>query len=389
MGVGGEGHRWVGDLSEAHVLTTLVRVIDDSGETGIGATATYTERDFDLSVLAALGPLVAGVMQRDSADVDGLADEARRAPVPGASGAHSVLDIALWDLVATHAGVPLCRVLGAPVDGLAAYASTSFLGSIEAYVRVVEDLRAAGFRGVKFHGWGEADRDVALIEAVSRAHGDAGVAFMLDAEQRYDRRDAARVARTLEDRGWHWFEAPLDDHDVDGYRELRRRTAVPVLCSGNWLWRPAQVREAAKAGAWDALRFDVTVAGGITAGRVLVALTEARSLPVELQSWGHPLIQAANLHLALASGRSNWFEMTVPHEPGETVVGDPIRPDAEGFVHAPLGPGLGVELDWEHIAYIALSSRSWTAKRGEKRPSVALRGVSPVNVNGCDTGKER
>ena len=74
---------------------------------------------------------------------------------------------------------------------------------------------------------------------------------------------------------------------------------------------------------WDALRFDVTVAGGLTPSRKLVALAEGAGLWAELQSWGYTLIQAANLHLGLGVAGTGMFELPVPAEPHEYGVRNP------------------------------------------------------------------
>jgi L-alanine-DL-glutamate epimerase-like enolase superfamily enzyme len=44
---------------------------------------------------------------------------------------------------------------------------------------------------------------------------------------------------------------------------------------------------------------------------------------------------------------SNFFEQAVPYEPYEYGMKDVLRPDEQGFVHCPTGPGFGVEVDWE------------------------------------------
>ena len=41
---------------------------------------------------------------------------------------------------------------------------------------------------------------------------------MLDVEQRYDLASALKVARRLGELDFGWFEAPLVDTDVEGYR---------------------------------------------------------------------------------------------------------------------------------------------------------------------------
>lgn len=364
---------WTADLPHPHTVTTIVRLHDEAGNEGVGATASYTERAPDLSVLETLGPLVLAVLGRRPSLMESFAREFDRLPLPTAPGARSALDIAVWDLSARQWGLPLHELLGGASDRLLAYASSPFLGDLDAYVASVAEWREAGFRAVKLHGWGDSERDVKLLNAVNASRGDGTIALMLDAEQRYDRSSAVRVARAMEEMGCEWLEAPINDHDLGGYRELRHRVAMPILCSGNWLWRPSEVLAAIGAEAWDALRFDVTVAGGFTAGRRLMALAEAAGLPVELQSWGHTLIQVANLHLALACGRSRYFEAPVPRAGYEVAVDNPIRVDSGGFVRAPSGPGLGVEVDWEQIAELALASRDWTAGSHDATPGAPVR----------------
>jgi L-alanine-DL-glutamate epimerase-like enolase superfamily enzyme len=74
-----------------------------------------------------------------------------------------------------------------------------------------------------------------LVRAVHDKFGDSGVKFMLDVEQRYTREEALKAARELEELGYAWFEAPLPDFDIEGYRDLRRRVSIPILPNGNWI----------------------------------------------------------------------------------------------------------------------------------------------------------
>ena len=45
----------------------------------------------------------------------------------------------------------------------------------------------------------------------------------------------------------------------------------------------------------------------------------------------------------------DFFEKSVPEEQFEVLARNPIRIDAEGFVHPPEGPGHGLELDWDEV----------------------------------------
>ena len=143
--------------------------------------------------------------------------------LPLLPGAQSALDIALWDIAAQRAGVPLHQLLGGARTRLPAYASTPLLANADAYVAFVGDLLERGFRAVKFHAWCEADRDLEMLRKVHAAHGGSGMAMMHDAEQRYDRHSALRVARELDAMGFRWLEAPLPV--LEGRIAARRRDA--------------------------------------------------------------------------------------------------------------------------------------------------------------------
>lgn len=75
---------------------------------------------------------------------------------------------------------------------------------------------------------------------------------------------------------------------------------------------------------------------------------------LEIQCWGYTLTQAANLHVMLAHQNCTYFEQPVPYAAFEYGVHDVIRTDREGFVHAPRGDGLGIELDWPIIEAASL-----------------------------------
>ncbi len=172
---------------------------------------------------------------------------------------------------------------------------------------------------------------------------------MLDAENNYDRASALKVARELEALGFAWLEAPLPDHDLDGYRELTRATTIPVLPSGNWLMDLSAFRHAVTSGAWGTARTDVHMMGGLTAAREAMALTAEAGIRCEVMSWGFSLAAAANLHLILAHENCTFFEHSMPREPYEYGMVDVIRPDERGRVRAPDKPGLGLDVDWERM----------------------------------------
>jgi L-alanine-DL-glutamate epimerase-like enolase superfamily enzyme len=357
-------YSWASDLDQQYGTLTIVRAFDDKGFEGVGATPSYSTGRFDLAILETLRHLAPRVVGTDPLEREAVWYGLQDFALPVLLGAQSALDIALWDIVAQRAGVPLHQLLGGSRTRLLAYASTPLLPDADAYVAFVGDLLARGFRAVKFHAWCEADRDLHMLRKVHAAHAGSGIAMMHDAEQRYDRSSALRVARELDAMGFGWLEAPLPDQDLEGYAELRRRVGVPIIAGGNTILDIQSVSDALRRHPWDALRVDVTVAGGFTPSRKLVALAEGAGLWTELQSWGYTLIQAANLHLGLGVARTGMFELPVPAEPHEYGVKNPYRIGEDGHVEAPTAPGLGVLVDWERMQAAEVASFTCGASAG-------------------------
>lgn len=344
-----ERYAWAQEMGEQFMANTILRLTSRGGLEGLAGAAMCSSHSFDRSVGETLRYLVPEVMGRSPLEREALWYRLRTLNTPLVPQAMSLVDVALWDMAAKHAGVPLYQLLGGARDRVPAYASTPLLADADAYVRYVAERLDEGFRAVKFHCWCDPSRDLPMLDAVRAAFPDPSVALMLDVEQRYDRHQAAAVLPRLEALGLTWFEAPLLDSDLAGYAELRRRSALPILPAGNTVLDLSQIAQGLGMGAWSMARVDATIAGGITPARKAMALAEAHNTTCELQCWGYTLTQAANLHLMLGYGNCRYFEQPSPYAAFEYGSQNGIRIDGNGLIHAPPGAGLGVEVDWPAV----------------------------------------
>jgi L-alanine-DL-glutamate epimerase-like enolase superfamily enzyme len=350
VGTVGPDFSYTAALPPPYNTTTVVRVIDDDGCVGHGACDTDSYGDFETASLERVRQGAAGLIGMPawarSTAAELLSDSGTSAFPPGPL---SALDIALWDLAAVRAEVPLWQLLGGAQPDLPAYASLPFEADRARYLETVAQAAADRFTAVKLHVGGDPAEDVALCTAVRAAHPD--LAILVDAEGMYDRRGARYVGEALGEPGCRWLEAPLPDHDLAGYRELREHSRVPILPAGEGVWEIRTLGSALAAGSpWDAIRTDVTFAGGLTFATRLSGLARAFSMEVELVSYGHGLVQAANLHAMLGLGGASYFEMAYPSQPWNFGVENPFVLDADGRVGAHDAPGLGLRLDQDVIA---------------------------------------
>jgi L-alanine-DL-glutamate epimerase-like enolase superfamily enzyme len=349
-----ERHAWALEMEDQCMSHTVLRVTTRGGLVGIAGAAAYSGHGFDLSVGETLRTMLPDLLGCSALEPEAIARAFHSLILPRAPQAQSLIDVAVWDILAKAAGLPLFRLLGGYRDSIPAYASTAMLPSKEAYVDLVAELAAQGFAAIKFHCWCELSRDLAMVEAVAARYGTGGPAFMLDVEQRYDRRAARRMGEALDELGFRWFEAPLDDFDVTGYADLTARLSIPVLPGGNSITDPRLIARCIEDECWGAVRVDVMSCGGITPARRIAALAAAHGLDVELQCWGYSLAQAANLHLMCAIPNTTYFEQPWPYSAFEHGARNPIRTGKDGLVRPPGEAGLGIELDWDAIEQATL-----------------------------------
>jgi L-talarate/galactarate dehydratase len=261
-----------------------------------------------------------------------------------ATQAIAAVDIALWDLKAKRAGLPLAKLLGAHRDAVACYnTSGGFLStSIE---QVVENTRSAaqrGIGGIKIKvGQPDARTDLARVE---RVRGELGDQFplMVDANQQWDRVAAARMGRDLEQFRLTWIEEPLDAYDAEGHAELARDLVTPIA-TGEMLTSVAEHRELIRHRSADFLQPDAPRVGGITPFLKIAALGE----DARLRMAPHFAMEI-HLHLAAAYEFDPWVEHFDWLEPlfNERLE---IR---DGRMLVPSRPGLGVSLSDQ--------ARAWT-----------------------------
>ena len=135
--------------------------------------------------------------------------------------AYGPLDVALWDITAKKAGLPLYKLLGGYRTKVLAYASSPVFGTPEEYANQAVEAKAKGYRAYKLHPPGDPDLDIECCRAVRRAVGDDMI-LMSDPVAAYDHEQALRVGRALERLNFYWLEEPLHDYDVHGYVELCR-----------------------------------------------------------------------------------------------------------------------------------------------------------------------
>lgn len=258
------------------------------------------------------------------------------------------LDVALWDLAAQAAGLPLYQFIGAYRTSLPTYASSLFLPDTADYVRQMQAYRARGFPAYKAHPPGPWRTDIEIHRALRAAAG-AGYTLMTDPVADYTLEDAIRVGRDLERLEYHWFEEPFRDFELQKYARLCAALDIPIAGTETTRGGPWGVAQAIALGAADIVRADVSWKAGVTGTLKIAHLAEAHGLRCEVHCTTMGFMDIANLHVSCAIRNCEFFELLIPEEPFRFPMKDPYPIDARGQAHVPQRPGIGVELDWAAI----------------------------------------
>ncbi len=258
------------------------------------------------------------------------------------------LDVALWDLAAKAANVPIHRLMGSFRDSVPAYASSAVLDSPQAYADEAVRYKEMGWQAYKIHPQAIPERDIEICRAVREAVGE-DYRLMLDSTWSYDYPGALRVGRVAQELNFYWYEDPLAYDDLNGYVKLKQDLAIPIMATEMPSTGPTAYAPWIMQRATDYLRGDVAIKGGLTSCLKTAHLAEAFRMNYEVHHGGNSLNNVANLHLIMAIANCEYFEVLLPDAVQKHGLVTDIEVDADGLVHVPQSPGLGAEIDRDLI----------------------------------------
>ena len=300
---------------------------------------------------------------------------------------NGAINLALWDLAGQVTGRPLHELLGGRVrdrirayntcagyeyarsggqlqlanSGLEAERPLGPYDDLDATLHrpgeLARDLVAEGFSAMKIwpfdraavESGGRAIGATALrdalepIRAIRAAVGDR-IDIMVELHAQWQLEPMLRIAARLEEFRPFWLEDPIKATSPLELGQLAAATAVPIAISETVAGRQ-RFRELLDANALGVLIFDVGWTGGITEARKIASLAEAYEIPVAPHDCTGPLLLAASAHLSVHLPNAILQEQVRAFLHGwyaEVTTGLPAVTD--GYMSAPVGPGLGCRL---------------------------------------------
>jgi L-alanine-DL-glutamate epimerase-like enolase superfamily enzyme len=273
---------------------------------------------------------------------------------------HEAIQVALWDLAAKQAALPLHALLGSRRNRVRAYASgLDFHLSDAQFVELFGNADSLGYNAFKIKvGHPDFERDLHRLNLVSKTVR-SGAQFMVDANEAWGAKEAAVKLEAIRKAGFEllWVEDPILRNDFEGLRLLRESIPWTLINSGEYL-DAAGKRQLMLAGGTDILN----VHGQVTDVMRIGWLAAEMGIPVSL---GNTFLEVG-VHMACALPEVEWLEYSFQNF--EHLVDEPMD-IRDGWITAPDRPGHGLVL-------------SQSARRDWARPEILSRdklGEPPVS----------
>jgi L-alanine-DL-glutamate epimerase-like enolase superfamily enzyme len=334
-------YKWSGGKSVEVFDSTIVRVETDTGLVGHGEVCPlgpFYLPSYAGGVragLAELAPHVIGADPTELAKLNHLMDKALK----GHPYVKSALDMACWDILGKHCGLPACVLLGGRHgEDFVLYRAIS-QAAPEAMAANVSGYRAEGYRRFQLKVGADADTDIERIHAVAdELH--SGDVLVADANTGWLMHEAMRVVRGV--RGVDvYIEQPCLSYEE--CLSIRRHTDHPFVLDESIDGMDALLRGHADM-AMDVVNIKISKFGGLTKARQARDLCASLGIAMTLEdTWGGDIVTAAIAHLAHSTPTELLFTATDFNSYVTLSIADGAPQRDNGRMRAPHAPGLGVQ----------------------------------------------
>lgn len=357
-----------------YFLRTIVEVETDAGITGIGETRG------DMRRLAALEKSRKHVLGKNAFAWRSFAADVTKLD----AAAYAGIELACLDACGKATGRRLCELLGGPVREDVEFAAYLFFRYASDHPQLIHDERIVDDRGTgkrALDDWGEVRTAEAMADMAERFRRKFGfrvfklkagvlppelevdalhamnerfggkLPLRIDPNARWTMETALKMAQRFEGVPLEYYEDPVRGQEA--MAEVRRRTGL-TMSTNMCVTRFAHVPSALKLEPIDVVLGDHHGWGGMAAFQELGRLCETVGWQMSQHSNNHAgITMAAMIHAAAATPQlslaSDTHYVWLPD--GADLIAGGKLPIRDGKMNVPEGPGLGVELDRDRLAW--------------------------------------
>lgn len=291
-----------------HAQNVFIRVYTDGGIYGVGECSAFPmivgeTQDTCLAVARDFANLWKG---RDALDIIARLQQLHDA-IAGNSTMKSAFDMALYDIAAKHAGVPLYRYLGGE-PRVVESDITIGINTPETMARRAIEFQKSGANILKVKLGKKAVEDVQRIKLIREAVGPA-MKIRVDANQGWSFDDAVFALQALGEYDIEFCEQPMRTWFDDKLPELMKLSPVKIMADES-VYNHHDARKQIESGSCDYINIKMAKSGGIFEARQIHDLAARHGIACMMGGMLESRIAlSAKLHFAYSSPNIRFYDM--------------------------------------------------------------------------------
>ncbi|MBI1344383.1 MAG: dipeptide epimerase [Terrimonas sp.] len=260
----------------------------------------------------------------------------------------SAFDIALHDIAAQFAGVPLYKFLGGKKNHALYTDYTVSIGEIDKMVYDAIRIKDEGFPAIKIKLGDHAQTDIARVKAIRESVGKE-IPLRLDANQGWTPEEAIEVLEELKQEHIQYCEEPIARRNYLKLQKVKKRSPIPVMadesCCDHF---DAKLLISLKA--CDMFNIKMGKAGSLITARKILRLAEKEKMDVQIGAFMESRLgMTAFAHLALSSHAVQYCDFDTPLMHAVDFISGGLTYHENGMMKVPDTPGLGASIEPEML----------------------------------------
>jgi o-succinylbenzoate synthase len=266
----------------------------------------------------------------------------------GNNSIKSAFDMALYDIAAQHAGLPLYKFLGGENNKELVTDYTVSIGEAGKMAEDAAKCKQQGFSVIKVKLGETAYKDAERIHLIREAIGYE-IPLRVDANQGWDVKTAIATLKELERYNIQHCEEPIPRWDFMRLRKVKKKSPIPIMadetcCNHHDAKRLIDLK------ACDMLNVKLGKSGGIYDALKIISLAEKAKMKLQVGAFMESRLgMTANAHLALYSDNILYCDFDTPLMFTEDPVSGGLTYHENGVVNVPETAGLGAWIEEDYL----------------------------------------
>ena len=336
------------------VIAVIVQVFTDEGYIGIGETPAVLGLDLSSAIVNSARQVLVG---QDCENITLLMKmlyvqyNANHLHMHVANWAFSGIELALWDILAQRAGMPLYQIWGGAFRD-----KVEIIGVIErqesaGMESMARQMVKEGYRTLYTKIGMDPEDDIRAVAAMRKGAEDPAVKICGDANQAWSTGEAISIINRMEQYGIGWIEQPVMMYNLDALKHVRDHVNVPILGHES-NWTMYDLVNVIKKDCVDYVKLDGRFDAGYNGVRISAGMAEAAGIQCVHHSFfqlgialaGSLHVMASCPNFSMASSMSEYRSML-----DDVIAGGPLQMKHSPYMEVPQGPGIGVSLDEDRL----------------------------------------